>query len=444
MPKLRAKIRGCLLGWGLLVLAMVALSPTAGAFSRKVSQFVTPGGISVWLAEEHSIPLVALRFAFEGGALQDPEGCSGLTSIMANLLSEGAGEKGSIAFSRALADAGAQLDFSASRDQIYGGLDVLPKHLPRTAGLLRAALAEPRFDADAVARVKSQVVAELEIEQGNPRGIAFRRWYRDSFAGHPYGRSEKGTTATVQAVTRAGISAQHKRLIARSNLRVVVVGDIAQANVVQIIDDIFSGLPAKASLVPIAPAKVSTFAEPVIVSSEQPIATAAFGGPGIAPGESDYPAMQVLRQIIGSGDFDSVLMDEIRVKRGLAYAVSISSLNDSIASILLGGMATKTENMQPALDLLREVLARFIAEGPTEPQFANAKRYLTGSYILDFDTNAKLAAGLLRLWLQNLGPGHIERRNELIEAVTIADVRRVASSLLDPKRLNITIVSKQP
>jgi zinc protease len=182
----------------------------------------------------------------------------------------------------------------------------------------------------------------------------------------------------------------------------------------------------------------------VIVSSEQPIATAAFGGPGIAPGESDYPAMQVLRQIIGSGDFDSVLMDEIRVKRGLAYAVSISSFNDSIASILLGGMATKTENMQPALDLLREVLARFIAEGPTEPQFANAKRYLTGSYILDFDTNAKLAAELLRLWLQNLGPGHIERRNELIEAVTIADVRRVASSLLDPKRLNITIVSKQP
>jgi zinc protease len=444
MPVLRRDFRDRLVAWGLLALLAVAMAAPAHAFSRKVAQIVTPAGIKVWLAEEHSIPLVAIRFAFEGGALQDPEGRPGLASILASLLSEGAGDKDSAAFARALADAGAKLEFSAARDQIYGGLDVLPKHLPRAAGLLRSALAEPRFDADAVARVKSQLVAELEIEEGNPRSIAFRRWYRDAFPGHPYGRPEKGTTDTVRAVTGPEIVAQHRKLIARSNLRVVVVGDIDEARVGQVIDDIFSGLPAEAALAPVAPAKVNILAEPVTVSAEQPLATAAFGGPGVAPGEKDYPAMLVLRQIVGSGDFDSVLMDEIRVKRGLAYAVSISSLNDSTASVLLGGMATKTENMRAALDLLREVLAKFITEGPTQAQFTNAQHYLTGSYLLDFDTNAKLAASLLRLWLQGLDPGHIERRNGMIEAVTLADVRRVASRLLDPKRLNITIVGKLP
>lgn len=424
-----------------LALLLACLPQVVSA--RTVEQITTPGGIKIWLVREPAIPLVAIRFGFEGGALQDPMGKEGLAATLAALLSEGAGDLDAAAFARRLADAGARLTFSAVRDQIYGGLDVLSKRLPEAAESTLLALTRPRFDADAVERTRGQRIADLEIASNEPRSIAFNRWYAEVFAGHVYGRPVNGTVASLRAIQREDLVHQHRRLLARSGLRIVIVGDIDGKTTVEAVDRLFGGLPATAELDAIARPVPRKLGSAVVVENDQPLATAAFGTEALSGDHPDFPALEVLRQIVGSGDFDSTLMDEIRVKRGLAYSVSLSLIHDAKASVLLGGMSTKSENMAEARRVLVEVLSRVASEGPPREPFENAKRYLTGSYLLDFDTNAKLASSLLKLWLEGRAPEYIAERNSRIHRVTLDDVKRVAKQLLDPARLSMTIVGRK-
>ena len=150
----------------------------------------------------------------------------------------------------------------------------------------------------------------------------------------------------------------------------------------------------------------------------------------------------MLNHVIGSGDFDSRLMEEFRVKRGLAYSIQTSLISDSISSLMLGGFSTKNENMGTALSVVRDVLASTARDGPTPAKFENAKRYLTGSFLLDFDTNAKVASSLLSMWLRGKGPDYLQNRNQKIAAVTLADVKRVAAEVLKVDRLIVVIVGK--
>ena len=247
----------------------------------------------------------------------------------------------------------------------------------------------------------------------------------------------------MRTITRDDVKRQHERLLSRNDLRVVVVGDISRDDAIRALDQIFGAIPAQSKLNPIPKAEQHLTGRPVVVEKDLPLATAAFGAPSVPSNHPDYPALQVLNHIIGSGDFDATLMEEIRVKRGLAYSVSISLLNDTVAStIMLGGMATKNENMAQALSVLKDALAKTAADGPTNEQFENAKRYLTGSYLLDFDTNAKLAASLLRIWLDGKTPDFVDTRNAGIERVKLDDVKRVAREALAWNRINITIVGK--
>jgi zinc protease len=164
--------------------------------------------------------------------------------------------------------------------------------------------------------------------------------------------------------------------------------------------------------------------------------------PSLRSDHPDFPALQVLNHIIGSGDFDSRLMDEIRVKRGLAYSVQTRLLRDTITSLMVGGVATKNEAMGAALDVMRDVFIDVARNGPTPSQFDNAKRYLTGSYLLDFDTNAKVANSMLGIMLDGESPDYLSSRNQKIDAVSLDDVRRVAATVLKPDRFVVTIVGK--
>ena len=426
---------------GMLMGLALACTDHARA-ARKVEQIQTPGGIKAWLVEEHAIPLISIRFAFEGGALQEPRGKEGLTGMLASLLTEAGGDLTAEDFARRLADEGSQLSMSATRDQIYGGLDALTKRFAASAELLRMALVTPRFDAETIERLRQQKLSELELAANEPRGVAFNAWFARSFPDQAYGRPIEGNDASVRSIMAADLRDHAKRLLARNALKIVIVGDIDRDGAIKTIERIFGDLPAGAAPSPPTKVNLTRLAAPVVIEKDQPLATAAFGALAVSPGHPDFPTWQVLIHIIGSGDFDSTLMDEIRVKRGLAYAVSISLLSDQAASIILGGMATKNENMGKALGVLRGVLSRTAASGPTLEQLENAKQYLTGSYLLDFDTNAKLAGSLQRIWIEGRRPEFVETRNELIKRVTLADVQRVARAALAADAFNITIVGK--
>src|SRR5436190_4157871 len=425
----------------LLVLAgLLVGSPAARAL--KVEEVTSATGIKAWLVEEHRVPLIAIKFAFMGGAAQDPPGKEGLAAMVADLLTEGAGDMPAQSFKDALSQLGGRLTAATGRDASYGGLETLSKRFAPTAELLRQVVAGPRLDADAVERVRGQRLSDLARSANEPTRQALDRWFAEAFPDHPYAKSVDGTPDSIARITPGDLKAKHAELFAKDALRIVIVGDIDKGAAANALDMIFGGLPEKAKTAHVARVDPRALPAPVVIEKDYPLATATFGLPSLRSDDRDFPALQVLNHIIGSGDFDSRLMEEIRVKRGLAYSVQTRLLRDTIMSLMVGGVATKNEAMGKALGVMRDVFADMARNGPTPSQFDNAKRYLTGSYLLDFDTNAKVANSLLVILLQGESPDYLLSRNQKINAVSLQDVRRVAANVLKPDRLVVTIVGK--
>lgn len=232
--RLRAADLGRLLG---LLLAVVALLVSPGrGWALTVEEIVSPKGIKAWLVEEHSVPLIAVKFAFAGGTSQDPAGKEGLATMVADLLTEGAGDLSEEAFKAQVSSLGMRLSLAAGRDAIYGGLETLSKRFKPSAALLRLALTSPRFDADAIERVRSQRLTDLAIAANDPNKMVVERWYIEAFPGNPYGRPADGTAQSVPRIVRDDLTSQHARLLARGLLKVVIVGDIDKAAALEALD----------------------------------------------------------------------------------------------------------------------------------------------------------------------------------------------------------------
>jgi zinc protease len=173
----------------------------------------------------------------------------------------------------------------------------------------------------------------------------------------------------------------------------------------------------------------------VSVEIDVPQSVVMVGGPGIARNDPDFIPAYVMNHILGGGSFSSRLYREVREVRGLAYSVYSALLPMDRSSLFLAGTATRSDRAEQSLDVIRQEISRMAEQGPTEAELAEAKSYLTGSFPLRFDTSSKIANQLVQLQVDDLGIDYIDKRNGLIEAVTLADVRRVAKRLLDTKML---------
>lgn len=417
----------------------LAVSPAAATDIRRV---VSPGGIEAWLVEERSVPLVALHFAFRGGAAQDPAGKEGLANMVSTLLDEGAGELDSQAFQTRLQDLAIRLSFDADQDAFYGQLRTLSRHADEAFALLRLALLAPRFDDAAVERMRARLLARLRFEQQDPDEVASRLWFALAFDAHPYARNVSGTPQSLAAIASADLRDYARRVFARGGLKIAVVGDIDAATLAGKLDEMFGALPAEPELAPVARADVAAGPVRRIVDMNLPQTVIRFGRAGLARKDPDFMAAFVVNHILGGGGFSSRLYTEVREKRGLAYSVYSYLYPLDRAALLLGGVATQNERAAMALATIEEELRRLAEEGPGEDELARAKSFLTGSYALRFDTSGKIARQLLAIQIEDLGIDYINTRNDQIEAVTIEDVRRVARRLFDADDLIVAIVGR--
>lgn len=418
------------------------IESTSPATALTVEQIESQKGVKAWLVEEHSVPLIALRFAFGGGAAQDQLGKEGLASMVSALLMEGAGDLSGAAFKERLSLLGARLSTSSGREAINGGLETLTGRLNPSAELLRLMLVAPRFAPADFDRVKAQRLTDLAVAANEPTRIALERWYAEAFPENLYGRPIDGEAKSIVRLTSEDLKDFHRRVFARDSLKAVIVGDIDRRTAVEMLDTIFGELPDKAQLTAVAKVEPRSAQGPIVIERDFPLATAVFGLASLPVDHPDYPALQVLNHIIGSGDFDSRLMDEIRIKRGLAYSIQTRLDHDSVASLMIGTFATKNSSMNTAWGVLKEVLTTTARDGPTLSEFENAKRFLAGSVLLDFDTSGKVASSLLSIWLDGEGPDAIVARKERIKKVTLGDVKRVAAQVLKTEHLMVTIVGK--
>ena len=426
------------------LLAITALLlPVTRAEAMKIQVVKSPGGITAWLVEEHAVPLIGMRFAFDGGSAQDPAGKEGVAHFMAGMLDEGAGNLDAKTFQERMEEIAMRMSFDDARDSFYGSLETLSENRDKAVELLALALSKPRFDADAVDRVRGQLLAGLAYAARDPDRVANEQWSAMAFAGHPYGRPANGTQATIQKMTRDDLLEYWSRTFAKDNLRVVVVGDIDAATLAGVLDTLFGQLPAKAKLTTVPPTQPAVAGDKLkVIEMAVPQSVARFGLPAFPRKDKDFIPAFVVNTVLGGGVMSSRLWEEVREKRGLAYSVHSNIQPYKSTSVFSGGVATKNEQIAQSLDLIRAELKRIAADGPTEKELKDAKDYLTGSFALRFDSNAKIANQLLFFWQENLDPGYVDQRNAEIEAVTLEDAKRAAKRLFENQDLIVTVVGK--
>ncbi|MFI5011438.1 MAG: M16 family metallopeptidase [Hyphomicrobiales bacterium] len=419
-------------------MTIVLTAPARAASVRKVT---SAGGIEAWLVEDHTNPLVAVQFAFTGGSSQDPPGKPGVAYLLSGTLDEGAGPYDSTAFHEKIEDLAIDLHFEADRDYLMGSLKTLTKNREEAFELLRLSLLEPRLDAEAVERVKAQILAGLRREAKEPNAIARNSFAAAAFPSHPYGLPTKGTLDDVPSLGRADLDLYRRKNLARDGLKVAVVGDIDEKTLAVALDRLFGGLPGRAELAPIADT-VMAGGQRRSVDLAVPQSVIVFGLPGLARKDKDYVAGVVMNHILGGGSFTSRLWTEVREKRGLAYSVYSSLSPFRHSAMLAGATSTKNERANESISVISSEIEAFAGGKVSADELDKAKKYLTGSYALRFDTSTKIARELLQAQLDDLGMDYFERRNAEIAAVTEADIARVAQRLLDIHKLLVVVVGQ--
>lgn len=423
-----------------LTLFLLAASLPARA-GVEVIEITTPGGLDAWLVEDHSIPFVALELRFRGGASLDAPGARGATNLMVALLEEGAGDRDARAFTQATEELAARFGYSVSDDAVSVSARFLTENRAASVDLLRDSLIAPRFDEDAIERVRAQVLAGLRSDETNPRDIASREAARLIYGAHPYGSKQEGTPESVAALTREDILAAHRATMARDRVYISAVGDITAAELGALLDRLLGDLPETGA--PLPPRADLTLPGGVkLVDFATPQSVALFAQPGLDRHHPDFFAAFILNHILGGGGFESRLMTEVREKRGLTYGVYSYIADKDAAEVWTGSVASANDRVAEAIAVIRDEWARLRDEGVTAEELENAKTYLTGAYPLRFDGNGTIASIAVGMQMDGLPTDYIANRNDMVNAVTLDEINRVAREWLDPEALTFVVVGQ--
>ncbi|GLS33475.1 zinc protease [Mesorhizobium albiziae] len=366
-----------------LILAIPFLilpAPTAHA-AMNIQEVESEKGINAWLVEDHTAPIIAIRFAFDGGNAQDPAGKEGLANLMTGLFDEGAGDLDSDTFQVKLDDAGVEMGFEAKRDGIYGSMRMLSEQKDAAFDLLKLAVNKPRFDEEPIDRIRAQILSGIIANERDPKAIAQRKWLRAIYGTHPYSRPDEGTKESLAGITRADLTAFHKATFARDGLHVAVVGDIDAKTLSERLDQLFGDLREKQTLSPVADV-AAKLGQQVEVNYDLPQTSLQLAFPGVGRSEPDFFAAVLMNEILGGSTFTSHLFEEVREKRGLAYGVGSALVDHEHPHAPLVTTATRSDRAAETLSIVRQVVKQMAQEGPTEAELEASKKYLIGALLL--------------------------------------------------------------
>jgi zinc protease len=426
----------------LLPIAFLSAAIPAGARAFEVKTLPAPKGEVIWYVSDHTLPMIAISVALPAGSAYDPPASPGLANFAAELLDEGAGPLNANAFQTALSDRAVRLSVTPDRDNLVVSVVTLAGNAKEAFQLLGLALAHPRFDADAIARVRAQILSSLAEEDNDPESVADRGFFRAYFHDHPYAHPVDGDPASVAAVTAAKLKRFAAAHWVSRGLKVAIAGDVDEAMLAPLLKSAFGGLAATLPRPP-SPALHAGQQGVSEIALDVPQSVAVFGLPGVLRSDPDYIPAFVANQILGGADFSSRLTTEVREKRGLTYNVSTSLESWRKAGFVQGQVATRRGAMKETLALVRDMLRDFARNGPTAAELADAKTYLTGSYPLSFSSDVGIADQLSVFQRAGLSVDYVRNRNSLINAVTLDQAKRVAARLFNPARLTVVVAGSR-
>ncbi len=427
----------------LAIAALTAALLAAPASAEiKVQDLTTPGGIDLWLVEDHTIPFVALEMRFRGGASLDLPGKRGATNLMTGLLEEGAGDMDSREFARQAEALAAGFSYDVGDDALSISARFLSENRDQAVALLRESLVNPTFNQKSIDRVRAQVNSNIEADLKNPSSIAARTFDAQTFGDHPYATSRDGTLDSVAALTRDDIVAAHRAALVRDRLYVAAVGDITADQLTALVADLTDGLPASSDIDLPGPAGMDLPGGITVIDYATPQSVVTFAQPGIDRDDPDFFAAYLLNQILGGGGFESRLMQEVREKRGLTYGVYSYLVDKDGAQLWMGQVASANDRVAQAIEVIKDEWQKMHDTGVTAQELEDAKTYMTGAYPLRFDGNAPIANIAVEMQVEGLPTDYITTRNDQVNAVTLEQINRVARERLDLSKLSFVVVGK--
>lgn len=413
-----------------VLLFVMVLAAATSANGLEIQNIKSPKAINAWLVEDHTVPIISIQFSIGGGTTQDPQDKEGLAKLMTGLFDEGAGDIRSKEFQSKLDDLGAEMSFAVDRDTMRGSMRVLAENQEAAFHLLALAVQKPRFDQDAIDRIREQIIASLRAEEKNPATIAKNRLSNLIFGKHPYARRADGTPESLSKISREDLIKQHLNMFAQNNIHIGIVGPISAKQAEHLVDEIFGALPQKPNLKKIPNIKLN-LGGMANVNYDLPQTSLTLVYPGVYRDDEAFFAAYLMNYILGGPGLTSRLFLEVREKRGLAYSVGSNMMLYDHAAGLMISTGTKASEAQKTLATIRDEVKKLANDGISQQELDDAKSYVIGSYaVKTMGSSTEIAATLVGLQDQNLPIDYIQKRADLINAVTIEQVNKIAKKLL--------------
>lgn len=419
-----------------------------------IQHWTEPSGAKVYLVESPVIPMVDVQIDFDAGSRRDPAAQAGLASAVAAMSSKGVKGSGAEppldenALGEAWADLGASFEAGADNDALHYTLRSLtdPPLLDKAARLAARQIGEPSFPADVWPRDRARWSASLKEALTRPSTVAGQAFASAVYGSHPYGA--RTTEETLARINVADMQAFHNQYIGACRAKVSIVGAVSRAQAQTLVATLLSRLPAASGCAPLPPVgEIAALTAPaeqnIPFNSAQ--AHVFIGQPGFQRRDPDFIALLVGNHILGGGGFVSRLTNEVREKRGLSYSVYSYFASGLHAGAFTVGLQTRPDQAAQAVKVSRDVIARFVAEGPTEAELRAAKDNLIGGFALRIDSNKKLLGNVANIAWNDLPLDYLDQWTQKVEALTVADVRAAMARKLQPDRMVTVVVGgKQP
>lgn len=439
--KFRCRL-GCRLAY--IWVAVVTMMGAGNVSAQNIQEVKTPKGLTAWLVESHTLPMISVEINFRAGSMFEPADKEGLAQFTASLLDEGAGPYDANQFKEELEAIGARFGGATDAQDIGLNLHTLTDHKERAFELMALALQKPRFDADAVQRMKDSMIASLHRGDEDPATVAWRLFRPAVYGQHPYANDGDGTLKTVEGLTAKDAKEWHDRNFTKANMVIAVVGDITPKELAVLLDKVAGDLPAGTTRNSIDETPKPTVAKVETKKMDVPQGTVLMGHLGLPRDDKDYFKMLVMNEILGGGVLTSRLGADVREKHGLVY--DVRSVNSPLphAGMFYVSLATDNGKVEQALSLVRKHLKQIVEEPVSQQEFDDAKAYLVGSFPLRLDSNAKLLGMMAMMQSEGLGRDYLANWPKHIEAVTLQDVQAVAKRLIHPDKMALVVVGDGP
>ncbi|WP_417312140.1 M16 family metallopeptidase [Ectopseudomonas khazarica] len=395
----------------------------------------TAQGAKVLFVEAHELPMFDLRLTFAAGSSQDGD-VPGLAALTNAMLNEGVPGKDVGAIAAGLEGLGADFGNGSYRDMAVASLRSLSAREQRepALALFSQVLGKPTFPADSLARIKNQLLAGFEYQKQNPGKLASLELFEHLYGKHPYAHPSDGTPQSIPAITRQQLQAFHARAYTPGNAVIALVGDLSRSEAEAIASQVSAALPQGPALAAIAqpqtPKPGSSHIE--YPSNQTHLMLAQLG---IDRRDPDYAALYLGNQIFGGGGFGTRLMSEVREKRGLTYGVYSGFSAMQARGPFMINLQTRAELSEGTLALVKQLLADYLRDGPTQQELDNAKRELAGSFPLSTASNADIVGQLASMGFYDLPLSYLDDFMRDVQGLTTEQVKAAMARHLDPAAL---------